>query len=77
MFGNKILTKLYLSNKNIYMYNSSWKQIDNKLAIQILNSYIEMQSILETLDQHNKLKSLNFQSGKLNDDFCIYFANNI
>jgi len=74
--GNKILYNILRTKKNIYFLNTQWEKIRNDLAIQVLES---LKRLYEKNDENCdfQLRHLNFSTGKLDDDFCIYFSHHI
>ena len=76
--SNKIIYNTLKVNKKIYFLNNHWEKIRNDLACQVLDSLVRIYKKHEVKEEvANELKTLNFSDGKLDDDFCIYFAHRI
>ena len=88
---NSLLKSIFSTNKNFIFLNENWYGIKSSMAIKVIESYqnfylnfindkapnSQKLRIQNLYDLTHKFKKIDFSRSSLDDDFCLFFSDNI
>ena len=81
---NPLIKAICINKKNLIFLNENWHGIKSTMAIKVIESYQNFfknltgnDARIEVLTENKKFHRLDFSKSQLDDDFCLFFSDNI